>query len=650
MKLPPIHFRRVLLFSWLLLAQITLLKSQTGSWFKTEAPRFRNTHSVWMHSPADLVLAGGWLTNDSITGIYTSADSGKTWELRMDNLGSQLYSLCFTSRNLGYACGKYGRFVKTTDGGSTWSNANISAYPNADARAMVNKGADSLWIAGGSIGSNHSRIYFSANRGVTWTLQLDSQQGLLKSLAVSPDGSLWAGGVSGLLYKSVNNGQTWQRVYLPAGVRTDNINAICFTASADMWLAGGHSSSDTAQVIVRMRSGSFQVFRDTAAPELNSIHFFSNTEGYAAGNTGQLLYSPDGSAWRNIRLSGGINDNRDLMDVMFINRYHGLVAGLAGKTLHYVNRTAVLPKVQILKVSVTNRQIRVEAQANPEGLSGKVTLHYGTDINTSLSLPQVNCSGNNWQPLVFTLEPAAGYYYLKLSVQTDAGTVSSGYQTAYNGTNEIPNFDFESWDQQYQTYLADWNTAGRLTQISGSGKKRLLLKGGPGLQTPGAVFFGTPNDDGLSGGMPFTAKPTALHLKCNYKISAGDSAHLLAVFKNSSGTPVFTLNHKWTGVRTTDTTFVVPVNIPPGQNVDTLILAVISTNVFRTAPDTASTLNLDSIWFAGAPGSLPNAGFTRWKTDTLYVLQGWSDESLARGNMQTVFRSRSAKRVHSQLS
>lgn len=623
------------------------LFAQPGTWTKSETPRFRNANAVWMLSSSKLVAVGGWLTNDSLTGIYTSQDSGKNWDFKSDNFGGQLNDVWFTNGSNGYACGKYGRFFKTTDAGQNWTNADLSAYLNTDLKSLAFTGSDTCWMVGGGAVGNRSLILFSTNKGSTWTKQLDSTNGKLLSVFVVNKNTVWACGSNGLLYKTTDAGSTWTRIYLPSKALQNNMQSVFFTDANNGFVAGGAPSNDSLQLIYGTTNGGavWQTLRDTLMPRLNCITFVSKTEGYAAGNSGVVLYTENsGTNWNPVNISNVVNDNRNIQDAFFYNKYAGIMGSSAGKILHYYNKTAQLPKVKLNRIVITpDNKVNFIGSVNPEGISAQVVLKYSTDLSFNQSATVGTYTGSNTLPLITSLVLPKNYYNAKYVVTSAAGTSESEILTVYTGKSEVPNFDFEAWDTTYTESVKSWEENGVVNRYKLSGNKMgIQVRCKPNADGPGALLLGYASDNGLEGGIPYAGKPTSISLRCRYKAAIGDSVGLFYNFKYKGKTVASKLN-VWGGtVLSKDTTIIWPVNINDTAKVDTLILAIISTNVFGGKIDTASYIIADSIWFSGTTATIPNQGFNQWDTIVSNHLVFWNDYQSRWNSVQSVFRSNTA--------
>lgn len=183
--------------------------------------------------------------------ILHSSDGGKTWEKQYDgyrfgNEGLQYYSqkaeedpdnewmqelvgemefaveqgadkpffkVYFQDENLGYAFGAYGSFVKTEDGGKTWTHAmhtveNRSYYHLFDYTRMNN----GRFLLNGEAG-----LIFNGSIEDEYTVALEESpyRGSFFTSVTGKEGNLVIGGLRGFTFVSADNGQSWQESTKP---------------------------------------------------------------------------------------------------------------------------------------------------------------------------------------------------------------------------------------------------------------------------------------------------------------------------------------------------------------------------------------------------------------------------------------------------
>ena len=114
-----------------------------------------------------LDYAGGVVRAVSFSNLYTSTDSGATWNRnRIATSGGGLADLDFVSADVGVVVGGPGVF-RTVDGGATFKPAKTGVwYPNEDTMRVEFKDTFTGWIHG-----TDNDEWITTNGGVNWTHQ-----------------------------------------------------------------------------------------------------------------------------------------------------------------------------------------------------------------------------------------------------------------------------------------------------------------------------------------------------------------------------------------------------------------------------------------------------------------------------------------------
>ena len=234
-------------------------------------PAFANWYSIASSSNgtklAAVVLGGG---------IYTSSNSGSNWTLRTSGLpaSASWYSIASDSTGMKLAAVAYAGIYMSTDSGSNWTQRTSGLPDSVDWRAITSS-SDGTKLAAVMYGGG---IYRSTNSGVNWTITSapsapeDPQETTWVSIASSSDGTkLAAGGVrtssrsglnrniGGRIWTSSDSGVNWDRPTngLPSG-RPDNLG------QAD-WRGIAISSDGTKLVAIDSAGGGIYMSRDSGS-------------------------------------------------------------------------------------------------------------------------------------------------------------------------------------------------------------------------------------------------------------------------------------------------------------------------------------------------------------------------------------------------
>ena len=227
--------------------------------------------------------------------------------------GDDLYGIDFISSQVGWAVGKAGHLMRTSNGGQTW--AYRQASPAVDLEAVDFLDANNGWVAGAD-----GRIWRSTDGGASWVSQNTPTANRLTDIQFLDAMTGWAVGRSGAILHTSNGGQTWS----PQISNTTLDLYGLFAADADhAWAVGNLgtivATSNGGQTWAGQASGSQQWLWDVA--------FTSLQNGWAVGESGALLRTTNGGASWNGQY---INDARPLHAIVFASSQQGWLAGGQG--------------------------------------------------------------------------------------------------------------------------------------------------------------------------------------------------------------------------------------------------------------------------------------------------------------------------------
>jgi photosystem II stability/assembly factor-like uncharacterized protein len=91
-------------------------------------------------------------------------------KLQPSNTTENLRGVSAVSRNIAWASGTHGTYLRTTDAGRSWTSAQVPNAATLDFRAVVAFSADEAFLMSAGP-ADQSRIYHTADAGKTWQLQ-----------------------------------------------------------------------------------------------------------------------------------------------------------------------------------------------------------------------------------------------------------------------------------------------------------------------------------------------------------------------------------------------------------------------------------------------------------------------------------------------
>ena len=159
-----------------------------------------------------------WLLLSAIA----AAQSGPRFQISHTN--QALRGVSATSRQVAWASGSHGTYLRTVDGGRTWGPGQIPQAAQLDFRAVVAFSADEAFLMSAGPGEQ-SRIYHTTDGGQHWQLQLTNSnpKGFFDSMAFwnSKHGIVLGDPIpdeKGKLHFELletEDGQTWQPMVSP---------------------------------------------------------------------------------------------------------------------------------------------------------------------------------------------------------------------------------------------------------------------------------------------------------------------------------------------------------------------------------------------------------------------------------------------------
>lgn len=255
----------------------------------------------------------GWAVGKSGLIIHTS-NAGQSWEQQYSGTTDILSSVCFVDPMNGWAAGQFMCILRTTDGGNNWitQNSEDSCILGQIYFLDINEG----WAVGSC-----GKILHTTNGGDNWTEQ-NSGTTSRKFYSVHFTDNLhgWTGGLGKVLYRTSNGGQTWD-VLQPYVYTNIAYHGIQFTDNLHGWRTGGGTAYTTDGGISWTESINYSG-RD--------LEMLDESNGYAVGSFSSVLKTTDGIDWSHNQIGYG---NR-LFGVSFTDKMTGWAVGEYGIILH----------------------------------------------------------------------------------------------------------------------------------------------------------------------------------------------------------------------------------------------------------------------------------------------------------------------------
>jgi len=258
----------------------------------------------------------GWAVGRLGT-ILKTTDAGEHWIEQNSNTLNELKSVFFYDQTIGWCSGDMGKIYKTADGGETWTQYS------AGTAARLN-GVFFTSVSEGYVCGEYGTIMHSSDGGVTWTSQNSGQWSALTSIKFN-NGIGRITMMGGQLLVTINGGTTWEVEDLNTA---STINSVWFSSISDGVAVGDNG-------VLSLHNGSnwntSQVFSNK---NTMSVFMTAADTGWCAGQFGSINYTTNAwDSWTS-QISG---TTQDLNGVFFIDSELGWACGNHGTIVKTTN-------------------------------------------------------------------------------------------------------------------------------------------------------------------------------------------------------------------------------------------------------------------------------------------------------------------------
>jgi|GEM_PF-982822 photosystem II stability/assembly factor-like uncharacterized protein len=352
-----------------------------------------------------------------LNNAFVSAQQYWKWQNPYPQ-GNSFTAVNFINEDIGYGVGEFGVILRTTNGGTEWTQ--LSSGTIRTLRAVLFIDSNIGFVAGDS-----GTILRTTNAGDSWTIQNSTTFNTLRGISFATSSHGFIVGSSGAIVKTTDGGTTWN---LLTSATTARLNAVAYinadTATA-VGTAGGGGGTGT---IIRTTNGGTSWTLQTTIPQsaLNAVTFYNTNIGFIAGSNNRLLRT----------INGGTTWIRDTVQGTW-----NAIAGIDSTTCVAVGQNGVIVKTingstWITQSSgVTNNLTGVSFKGNN---TGTAVGSFGVVIRTSNG-------GDSWiqQSSIMTTSNLFGVCFVNATV---------GYVGVRNGVIQKTTNGGSSWIQQ--TYAA----------------------------------------------------------------------------------------------------------------------------------------------------------------------------------------------------
>lgn len=239
--------------------------------------------------------------NEINDGIFRSQDNGQSWQCVYDfGVSRNSWSVKIDQSGAIYAIANFsfdgGSLIKSIDNGSTWLSHAIPEGSGTHNRRLFITGNDTLFISQSY--SSGARLLRSTNDGEYWETLFETTghtSEFITDLAISENGDMFVSlfgyfEICGGVYKSTDNGSTWQFI----GLQSHQVTDLEYNSIGDLFISSRGSFDPTGgiYVIYHDQETISPVFISTGTSGL----VINSSDNIFAGNNWQngVFHSADG--------------------------------------------------------------------------------------------------------------------------------------------------------------------------------------------------------------------------------------------------------------------------------------------------------------------------------------------------------------------
>jgi photosystem II stability/assembly factor-like uncharacterized protein len=259
--------------------------------------------------------------------ILRSTDFGSSWNTIES--GTRYYALDFINANNGVAVGWRGTVIKTTNGGTTWTELRgLNGFELYDVKMFD---ANTFYACGAA-----GRFYVTTNGGTSFIERILPvvNAGNARTLHFFNSQTGFCAGEMGRIYRTSNAGVTWDSVY-SFGASFNNVEDIAYNDDSVGFAMGERGR------IVRTTNGLTWDSTGIVRPNFLTLwegHFLTATTGYVASQSGTIYKTTNGGATWALQTDTTGLTNVDVNDMHVVNTTRrGYAVGRQGKLFKLVN-------------------------------------------------------------------------------------------------------------------------------------------------------------------------------------------------------------------------------------------------------------------------------------------------------------------------
>ncbi len=368
-------FINVLILALLLLIITNYSLFSQNFWAKTNAPSGTQyiVYSIVSNKSGDVFAVV------SNTGIYKTTDNGNTWTLCFSQY-TDVRNIAIGSNGYIYVGTWGGGIYMSTTNGNSWVELNATVGWIIGSLAVSTNGYVFAYTSNAGPG-----ILKSTDNGASWNLSLSSSDNIT-CITASTGGYLYAGSASGILYLSIDNGNTWNQK--STGLPGSKIAVISIDNTGNVFAGfpgyqGIFESTDNG-------TNWTQINNNLSDKRVNGIAIDSNNILFVGTPSGCYISFDHGSNW-NLINNGFLNDATITKFVrsIIVTPNNNVFAGMDGDGIYRTSNST--SSIVLLTTPNGGENWQAGTNQNVKWLNSNITnvkLEYSTD------------NGANWTTII----------------------------------------------------------------------------------------------------------------------------------------------------------------------------------------------------------------------------------------------------------
>lgn len=259
----------------------------------------------------------GWAANGSAASIYKTTDGGVNWTLQLAEQTAELpgnfyfRNVEFLNENIGFVGTLNGKFLKTVDGGTTWTTVeNFTTTPQAIC-GIDCVGTSTIYGCGAYFAPAY--MIKSTDSGATWEyIDMSAYAVALVEVLFVDENTGYASGQSmagGTVLKTTDGGATWAEIY-NTNVEGEYVWKLQILPSNGNVIFGSVESINPSdgKLIRTIDNGLTWTSHFVPDTDIQAVGFLTEDHGWMGGHSSRILETTDGGAtWTDTGIGSNLN-------------------------------------------------------------------------------------------------------------------------------------------------------------------------------------------------------------------------------------------------------------------------------------------------------------------------------------------------------